>query len=98
MKYTTIIFLVTSLIVTVFLFYIDEGNYHLDGILKPANLVPLGIYFTGIFMAKFILFRFIQPRTSAIPGLIMTVFIGSFIGTLLSVGFFLGLSALRTFG
>ena len=98
MKYPSLIFVLSSLLVTVFLFYIDEGNYHLKGILKLANLVPLGIYFIGIFTSKLFLFRLIQHRTAGGQALMISIAIGSIIGTLLAAGFFVGLSALRTIG
>ena len=96
-KYVPLLAL-SSLLVTVFLFYIDEGNYHLNGILKLANLVPLGIYFLGIFGCKLILLRLIWPRSTRSVALISAIMFGSIAGTLLSAGFFLSLSALRTIG
>lgn len=98
MRYPSLIFLLSSFLVIIFLFYIDEGKYHLEGVLKPANLVPLGIYFIGIFAAQLFLFRLFKHRTGIWMALMIGLLLGSIIGVMLIAGFFVGLSALRTIG
>lgn len=45
-------FLLSSLLLTLFLFYIDEGNYTLEGMLDSQNLPALFIYTLLFFAAK----------------------------------------------
>lgn len=45
-------FLLSSLLLTLFLFYIDEGNYSLEGMLDSQNLLALSIYISLFFAAK----------------------------------------------
>ena len=45
-------FLLSSLLLTLLLFYIDEGNYSLEGMLNSQNLLALFIYTILFFAAK----------------------------------------------
>jgi hypothetical protein len=56
-------FLFSSIILTLFLGYIDEGNYSFDGLFKSENLPALFMYvaiFSGLqfFIAKVVLRRY----------------------------------------
>ena len=96
MKISSIVLLITSLLITIFLFYIDEGNYHLEGILKVGNLIPLSVYFLGIYAVSYFSHKFLTKRTIPLVALSSSALFGGIAGTLLGVGFFLGWRMLVT--
>ena len=79
--------LVFALLVTLFLFYIDEGRYTLSGLLETGNIVAMSLYLLGLVVGLFgmnALFERRPPspeRTAAILGL------GSIAGVALTVLF-----------
>lgn len=42
-----------ALLLTLFLFYIDEGRYTLRGLEQPGNIVAMSLYFVGLLLGLF---------------------------------------------
>ncbi len=96
MKGTSIILLISSFLVTVLLYYIDDGNYHLKGILEPGNMLALAFYFVGILISKLLLIRLLGSKLKTLVRLPLVIISGSVMGSVLVAGFFVyGIPALR---
>ena len=95
MKYASpLILLITSILITLFLFYIDEGHYSLRGIMEVGSLITMSIYLLIIFITQLFLFRLFKRRMAFLPAILMAFVTGGTIGTLVTAGFFLSLSAI----
>ncbi|MES2479730.1 MAG: hypothetical protein V4561_11635 [Bacteroidota bacterium] len=70
-------FLLSSLILTLFLGYIDEGNYSFEGLFSNENLPAMIIYTSIFFAAQFFIAR-----------VVLRSYKGRYL-TLYSIGFFL---------
>jgi len=82
-------FAVSALVVTLFLFYIDEGNYSFENIFHPGNIVALAFYFIGIMLMQALILavaeRFVKQRRAILTAIIM----GIPLGIALTILFFL---------
>lgn len=80
-------FTITSLIICLFLFYIDEGNYSLEGLTKTGNLVAMGIYFFFITIIQCISYILIPKKVSANKATLLSIFIGIPVGIFITISF-----------
>jgi ABC-type transport system involved in cytochrome c biogenesis permease subunit len=55
------ILMVIALLATLFLYWIDEGRYSLNGLLSIGNLIALSFYFLGLLAGPIF-----APRTSRV--------------------------------
>ena len=67
------LFVATSILISLFLYYIDEGHYTLIGILKFSNLLGLGLYFGFIFGIQFLIFFLLKRKVPFLPALILAL-------------------------
>jgi len=44
-----------AIIITLLLFYIDEGKYNFEGLFRPDNLIGMGFYFTALFVFQLVI-------------------------------------------
>lgn len=79
-------FLGTSLIFTLFLYYIDEGRYSLEGLLTLGNIVAMSIYFLGSFTGQWLLFYTLTPNSNFRKGLSWSIPGGLVLGVFISIG------------
>ncbi|MGB0402683.1 MAG: hypothetical protein ACPGEG_01210 [Salibacteraceae bacterium] len=86
---SALIFLGTSGIVTLFLFYIDEGNYSLDNLFTTGNMISLSIYFIGIYICQLIAFQLFRRYQSIGRSIFLAFFAGLPIGIAVMVCFFI---------
>jgi hypothetical protein len=49
------ILMVIALLATLFLYWIDEGRYSLNGLLSIGNLIALSFYFLGLLAGLFLM-------------------------------------------
>jgi len=55
-----------ALVITLFLFFIDEGRYTLRGLDQPGNIIAMSFYLLGLLVGLFgmnVLFQKWQPGT-----------------------------------
>ena len=81
-----VLFLTASFLFTIFLFYIDEGRYSLDGILAINNLVALSIYFVGAFIGQWLLFYSLSQKMEFVRNLTLSIPGGLLLGVFISIG------------
>lgn len=75
-----IIFFVVAYVISFFLYYIDEGNYHFNGLANPAEWIFLSVY-ALIFAGSFRLVYHFLKKT-ALPNfikLISSIVLGIFV-------------------
>lgn len=88
---SAILFFLTSLLGTLFLFYIDEGNYNFNNLFKLGNLIPLSVYMIGIYLAHYGFYYLLKKKVSTLPSLILTCLLAYPIGSLMIAGVFIGM-------
>lgn len=81
-------FLLSSLALTLFLFYIDEGDYTFEGILDRQNIPALVIYASLFFAAQFFIARVVLHNYK---GKYLILFAIGFFITFLLLLFLIGL-------
>ena len=81
----TALLLGAALLFTLFLFFIDEGRYSLEGLLTGGHMIAIAIYFIGLVLGLFIMAR-VFATLAAGPGRTALILC---LGT--ALGFVLGL-------
>lgn len=77
-----------ALLVTLFLFFIDEGNYTLRGIEEPGNIVAMSLYFLGLTVGLFATNAWLAKRRPGIGRNALVLALGSIAGVAITVLFF----------
>lgn len=90
---TLLLLLSSSLLGTLFLFFIDEGNYHFNNLLTQHNIIALSFYFVGIFLTQLILYLVLKERIHLVKTIVWSVVIGFPLGSILTAVLILGLQA-----
>ncbi|MGV9013823.1 MAG: hypothetical protein ACOH13_14615 [Flavobacteriales bacterium] len=75
----------TALLAILFLYFIDEGRYSLEGLFTGGNAIALGIYLTGMLFGLFLMTHLFAKRP---PGKLRTALVLT-LGT--AAGFIFGL-------
>ncbi|MDZ7847194.1 MAG: hypothetical protein U5L96_10705 [Owenweeksia sp.] len=74
-------FTVTALVITLFLIFIDEGNYSFSGLTDIGNILALGFYFLAMVVGQVLVFavmeRFLSEKLSLTWALILGTFLGA---------------------
>ena len=91
---SALLFLMTTGIGTLFLFYIDEGNYNLNNLFTQHNLIALSFYFIGIYFAQMALFWAFKKYQNLYKSLVWSILLGFPLGAFLTAGIILGLGFL----
>ena len=71
------ILLASSVIITLFLFYIDEGYYNFNWMLKASNWAAFIIYFVPLFGIPFLLIQFLKKYLTINTNYILSITLGS---------------------
>lgn len=88
----------TAITITLFLYFIDEGRYSLEGLFTVGNIIAMGVYLMGLCAGLFLMARLFAKRE---PGTLRTVLVlttGTVVGFVIGLGLILGLGALQTMG
>ena len=88
----------TAIAITLFLYFIDEGRYSLEGLFTVGNIIAMGVYLIGMVAGLFLMAQLFAKRP---PGPFRTALIltsGTAVGFVLGLGLILGLGALQTLG
>lgn len=78
-EYVAVYFLL-SLLVTVFLIYIDEGNYNFNWIYSWGNWVVFLIYAFGIFSGQILAQHFLFKKMTTVNRILLSFFVGGGVG------------------
>jgi hypothetical protein len=87
-----------ALVVTLFLYFIDEGRYSLEGLFTLGNMVAMAIYFFGLVMGLFLMAQLFAKRQAGPLRTALVVSTGAIIGTIIGLGIIMGIGALQCVG
>lgn len=76
-----VLFAICSIGLCLFLFFIDEGNYHLRGIFEPSNFFAFSVYFAAAFLGQALVYALMEKLTNKRQP-IMSVLIGAPLGVI----------------
>jgi hypothetical protein len=77
--------LLSALFITLFLFYIDEGYYNFNWMLKASNWTAFIIYFVPLFGTPFLLIQFLKKYLTVNTNYILSISLGSIVTLLMVV-------------
>jgi hypothetical protein len=80
--------ILSNVLVVLFLFFIDEGNFNFDWALNPGGWFAFGAYFIGIQICQCLTYLFILKKYKGAYKNTLTSLIGIPLGLLLVMGFF----------
>lgn len=80
--------MMVALAVTLFLFYIDEGNYSFENLTHPGNIVALSFYFVGMMLAQALVLAIAERFTQNRKAIILSIVFGIPGGIALTILFF----------
>lgn len=76
------VFSIAALVISLFLFFIDEGAYSLSGLSDMGNLVPMGFYFIAMFLGQVLVFVSLPHKLSDSRALRLSLFFGNLLGAI----------------
>ena len=85
----------TAIVVPLFLYYIDEGRYSLEGLFTVGNGIAMGIYLTGMALGLLLMARLFAKRK---PGPLRTALVlslGSMAGLLFALLLIAGIGLIQ---
>jgi hypothetical protein len=77
--------LLSALFITLFLFYIDDGYYNFNWMLKASNWAAFIIYFVPLFGIPFLLIQFLKKYLTVNTNYILSIALGSIVALLMVV-------------
>jgi hypothetical protein len=84
-KKTLILFGISSVLITMFLFFIDEGYYNFNWMLRWGNWVAFIIYVVPVFLGQLVVYKLIPERFHGKGKTTLSVLLGATLGILLIV-------------
>lgn len=82
-----------ALLITLLLFFIDEGNYSFENITHPGNIVALSFYFLGMMLAQSVSLAVAERFMERSKAVLTSVIIGIPVGVMATIFFFLALGS-----
>jgi putative effector of murein hydrolase len=86
---------ISTLLITLFLFYIDEGYYDFRWMNEPGNWLAFLIYATVIFLGQLLFFKVLFRNYQGGAKTILSIICGSILGIFLLVMIFYALRGFR---
>lgn len=80
-----------AMLITLLLFFIDEGNYSFENITHPGNIVALSFYFLGMMLAQSVSLAVAERFMERSKAVLTSVIIGIPVGVMATILFFLAL-------
>lgn len=80
-----------AMLITLLLFFIDEGNYSFENITHPGNIVALSFYFLGMMLAQSVSLAVAERFMERSKAVLTSVIIGIPVGVMATIFFFLAL-------
>ena len=75
-----VLFILSASLVVLLLFYIDEGNYSLEGFKEPVHWLVFFIYLIPTVVAQLLIYRLLTKMNLDSGKLLFSVICGLFIG------------------
>lgn len=75
----------SAILITLFLFFIDEGYYDFRWMAHPGNWVAFLIYFLPIFLCQWLIFTLVLRKYSGAGKTAMSIILGAIIAVTLVV-------------
>jgi 4-hydroxybenzoate polyprenyltransferase len=75
-----LLFLMSAIVIVLFLFYIDEGNYSLKGFTNPGHIIVFFIYVIPTFLAQVFVFKLLTKFKIESGKLLFSIVCGLFLG------------------
>jgi uncharacterized protein YqgC (DUF456 family) len=76
----------SALIITLFLFFVDEGFYNYQWMSNGDNWIAFGIYFLILFLGQFLTYLFISKVLGWHKRMFLSNTLGSILGMFLAFG------------
>ena len=80
-----------ALLITLLLFFIDEGNYSFENITHPGNIVALSFYFMGMMLTQSISLAVAERYMERSKAVLTSIIIGIPVGIMATIFLFLAL-------
>lgn len=90
--------LVTAICATLFLYYIDEGRYSLEGLFTVGNSVAMSVYLVGMVLGLFLMAALFEKRHPTPARTVLVLSLGIVIGFVFGLLLILGIGALGSLG
>lgn len=88
----------TALLVTLFLYFIDEGRYSLEGLFTAGNSIAMGIYLLGLIGGLFLMAQVFAKRPAGAVRTALVVGLGTVVGLVFGLLLIMGVGLLQTLG
>jgi hypothetical protein len=85
----------TALLVTLFLYFIDEGRYSLEGLLTVGNVIAMAIYFVGLVAGLFTVSSLFKRRSPSASRTALILVLGTVLGFVFGLVLILGVGLLQ---
>ncbi|MGV3636236.1 MAG: hypothetical protein ACO1NQ_01190 [Flavobacteriales bacterium] len=85
----------TALLVTLLLYFIDEGRYSLEGLLTVGNGIALGIYLLGMLLGLALMAHIFAKRHASPVRTLLVLALGSVVGFVFGLLLMIGVGALQ---
>ncbi|GAA0719580.1 hypothetical protein GCM10009430_18810 [Aquimarina litoralis] len=79
----------SAILITLFLFFIDEGNYNFNWLEEPFVWVIFGIYAIPIFLGQLFIYKVFLKNSRSTKKIMLSIFGGSIIGITATVSILL---------
>ena len=76
--------LAVSVVVVMFLFFINEGAYNFEWMLKPWNYYPFAVYVSGFMLGQLIVASFLFKKLNGLVGTVAVFLLGVPAGAVMS--------------
>ena len=82
------IMIFSSILITLFLFYIDEGYYNFKWAKNSLNWIFFLMYMVPILLGQLFISKFIPKKFTLLENAVLSIFFGSTLGTTLVISLF----------
>jgi len=88
----------TALLVILFLYFIDEGRYSLEGLFTADNLIAMVIYLIGMMLGLLLMARLFAKRPTSPMRTVSVLLLGTVVGLVFGLLLVMGVGLLLTLG
>jgi putative effector of murein hydrolase len=89
--YALLPFVISTILITLFLFFIDEGNYNFEWMANWGNWIVFFVYAFPVFFAQVLFSKIIFGKVKKFGNTLRSIFIGSLTGLTFVIGVFYSL-------
>jgi hypothetical protein len=88
----------TALLVTLFLYFIDEGRYSLQDLFTSGNIIAMGVYLIGMLLGLALMAKLFAKRRPSPVRTTLVLSLGTLLGFVFGLLLILGVGALQLLG